>query len=229
MRTFRARDTGRDEASLAQLRCSAAAPAELKLKAGAQVILTKTLDAASGLVNGARGRVLRFLATQNPVVRFGGVEHVMRMEQFSLSQGGQTIASRTQLPLAHGWGARRHFEPSLPGRALGFRPRPPHPSPPPPPTPPFTSRGRLLTRLSNPCAAPRATALSIHKSQGMTLDRVQLSLGKVFECGQIYVALSRARSLEGLSLTDVDFSKLSAHPKALAFHEQCCKRGGSNI
>ena len=54
----------------------------------------------------------------------------------------------------------------------------------------------------------------------MTLDRVQLSLGKVFECGQIYVALSRARSLEGLSLTDVDFSKLSAHPKALAFHEQ---------
>jgi len=137
VRTFRARDTGRDEASLAQLRCSAAAPAELKLKAGAQVILTKTLDAASGLVNGARGRVLRFLATQNPVVRFGGVEHVMRMEQFSLSQGGQTIASRTQLPLAHGWGARRHFEPSLPGRALGFRPRPPHPSPPPPPTPPL--------------------------------------------------------------------------------------------
>ena len=128
VRTFRARDTGRDEASLAQLRCSAAAPAELKLKAGAQVILTKTLDAASGLVNGARGRVLRFLATQNPVVRFGGVEHVLRMEQFSLSQGGQTIASRTQLPLAHGWGARRHFEPRMAGARPGFRP-------PPPPTP----------------------------------------------------------------------------------------------
>ena len=72
------------------------------------------------------------------------------------------------------------------------------------------------------------TALSIHKSQGMTLDRVQLSLGKVFECGQIYVALSRARSLEGLSLTDIDFSKLSAHPKALAFHEQCCRGGGGS-
>eukprot|EP00964_Phaeocystis_antarctica_P034757 scaffold19799_cov69-Phaeocystis_antarctica.AAC.4 len=108
IKTFRARDTGRDDASLAQLRSSAAAPAELKLKAGAQVILTKTLDAANGLVNGARGRVLRFLATQNPVVRFGTVEHVIRMEQFSLSQGGQTIATRTQLPLSHGWGAPLH-------------------------------------------------------------------------------------------------------------------------
>ena len=76
--------------------------------------------------------------------------------------------------------------------------------------------------------SPHLAALSIHKSQGMTLDRVQLSLGKVFECGQIYVALSRARSLEGLSLTDIDFSKLSAHPKALAFHEQCCRGGGGS-
>ena len=123
VKTFRARDTGRDDASLAQLRSSAAAPAELKLKAGAQVILTKTLDAASGLVNGARGRVLRFLATQNPVVRFGTVEHVIRMEQFSLSQGGQTIATRTQLPLSHGWGARPRVEPSLTRRARpGYTP-----------------------------------------------------------------------------------------------------------
>ena len=30
------------------------------------------------------------------------------------------------------------------------------------------------------------------------------------------------RSLEGLSLVDIDFSKLSAHPKALAFHRECC-------
>ena len=138
VKTFRARDTGRDDASLAQLRSSAAAPAELKLKVGAQVILTKTLDAARGLVNGARGRVLRFLATQNPVVRFGSVEHVIRMEQFSLSQGGQTIASRTQLPLSHGWGARLHVEPSLSRDAplvLHY---------------PFTPRDCLLTHLSPP-------------------------------------------------------------------------------
>ena len=62
-------------------------------------------------------------ATQNPVVRFGTVEHVIRMEQFSLSQGGQTIATRTQLPLSHGWGARPRVEPSLTrGARPGYTP-----------------------------------------------------------------------------------------------------------
>lgn len=43
-------------------------------------------------------------------------------------------------------------------------------------------------------------AVTIHKCQGMTLNRVVVDLSHAFEYEQVYVALSRAKSLDGLKI-----------------------------
>ena len=124
------------------------APRELTLKIGAQVILLRTLDQATGLVNGARGIVTRFAGVANtPTIRFAvGVEVEVRPCAWSIEAGGRAVATRRQLPLDLAW------------------------------------------------------ATSIHKAQGTSLDYVDVDLSRVFEAGQAYVALSRARTLAGLTL-----------------------------
>ncbi|HET8581451.1 MAG TPA: AAA family ATPase [Candidatus Paceibacterota bacterium] len=61
-----------------------------------------------------------------------------------------------------------------------------------------------------------AWAMTVHKSQGMSLDAAHMDLSDVFEYGQGYVALSRVRSLEGLSLAGLNKRALEVHPEILA-------------
>lgn len=61
-------------------------------------------------------------------------------------------------------------------------------------------------------------AITVHKSQGMTLDKVECDLAKAFADGQIYVALSRARTLDGLFIKSFDADKVSANPQIVEFY-----------
>ena len=64
-----------------------------------------------------------------------------------------------------------------------------------------------------------AWAITIHKSQGMTLDKVYIDLGNdIFESGQTYVALSRVKTLEGLFLKNLDISKITINKKVKMFY-----------
>jgi len=57
----------------------------------------------------------------------------------------------------------------------------------------------------------------------MTLDCVEISLARVFESGQAYVALSRARSLEGLRVMDFDPRVVQANQDVLLFYKRLRK------
>ncbi|CAA6805291.1 MAG: putative helicase [uncultured Sulfurovum sp.] len=64
-----------------------------------------------------------------------------------------------------------------------------------------------------------AWAITIHKSQGMTLDAVQIDLSQTFEVGQGYVALSRIRNIEGLQLLGLNEMALKVEPLTLRIDE----------
>lgn len=146
------------------------APSKLMLKIGAQVMLLKNINVNSGLVNGARGIVVRF-EEGFPVVRFKNKkEYIARTERWYVKNLNGTLLCRRQVPLSLAW------------------------------------------------------AFSIHKSQGLTLDCVEMSLSKIFEAGQAYVALSRAQSLDSLRVLDFDSRHVWANPDVLEFYQRFRRR-----
>ncbi len=60
-----------------------------------------------------------------------------------------------------------------------------------------------------------AWAITVHKSQGMSLDSAVMDLSQVFEYGQGYVALSRVRRLSGLHILGINEQALKVHPQIL--------------
>lgn len=71
--------------------------------------------------------------------------------------------------------------------------------------------GKMLAKLIQ-IPLRLAWAITVHKSQGMSLDEAVMDLSRAFEYGQGYVALSRVRSLDGLHLLGFNSHALAVHP-----------------
>ena len=63
-------------------------------------------------------------------------------------------------------------------------------------------------------------AITIHKSQGLSLDAAVIDLRKSFTPGMGYVALSRVRSLDGVYLTGINRMALRLHPEIVGFDRE---------
>jgi ATP-dependent DNA helicase PIF1 len=65
-----------------------------------------------------------------------------------------------------------------------------------------------------------AWGITIHKAQGLTLDKAIVDIGKdLFEAGQMYVALSRIKSLDGVYLKEFNINNLKINYKVLNYYK----------
>lgn len=65
-----------------------------------------------------------------------------------------------------------------------------------------------------------AWAMSIHKAQGQSIDRLRVDLRKIFERGQVYVALSRATNKDHLEVMNFDPRRITVAPEVKQFYSQ---------
>ncbi|XP_057336269.1 ATP-dependent DNA helicase PIF1 [Microplitis mediator] len=155
-----------DESMTKTLDQQLSVPGKLTLKIGAQVMLLKNINIVNGLVNGARGVVIRF-DDEIPVVQFcSGEIYPAKSEKWMLKMANGSFIHRKQIPLKLAW------------------------------------------------------AFSIHKSQGLTLDCVEMNLSNVFDAGQSYVALSRAQSLGALRVLDFNEKQVWVSTNVLEFYKK---------
>jgi ATP-dependent DNA helicase PIF1 len=194
--------------------CSASKTVHIKVQA--QVMLLQNLDVERGLVNGSRGVVRKFVLC--PVVRDQGKSGEERLigpadldkfpgctfEQIKFGQRAEfegrvwRVCRKEKYPLVQFMnGESRIIVPEKFERTL-YRQG-------------TCIRKQLPLRL--------AWALTIHKSQGATLDLVVCDLAGCFCAGQAYVALSRARTMLGLQIKNFSPRLVTTDPLVDRFYE----------
>ena len=189
------------------------ATAAVRLKVGAQVMLLANLNLRRGLCNGSRGVVVGFA---EPGRRGAGADDELRAEDRAEDRDDDEL----QLPRGVD-PDEREFLARAEARGVGL------------PIVRFAdglrrvvapyrwtktaADGKVeMSRTQIPLAL--AWAITVHKCQGMSLDRVRVELATVFSEGQAYVALSRARNMEGMEVLAYSPAAVRAAPEVTAFY-----------
>ena len=169
---------------------------EIQVKVGARIMLTSNIDIKDRLINGQMGTVLKIDVnlSQDPTIIY---------IKFDDEKAGRTIINTSCNSLAR----ENRVVPIEPVLAK-IKVRPGKASSP------------EIQRIQFPIAL--SWACSVHKVQGLTLENIVVSLEfrkqRSFNCGQIYVALRRATSLNGLYiLGELQSKHIKANPKV---HEE---------
>lgn len=191
------------------------APRSVQLKIGAQVMCTKNLGGPARLVNGSIGKVVDFMIPieardSQKTVReetshypytsiLGDLEPDRTLDPATLQKSPGTLHHQyemTKWPVVEYIGGYR----ILMGPVEFTSER-------------LTDGETQASRHQVPLIL--AWAMTIHKSQGQTLDRVKIDLRGTFETGQAYVALSRCTSLEGLEVYNFHSGVVMANPRVM--------------
>jgi len=168
---------------------------DLTLKVGARVVLLYNLS--PGLVNGSQGVVIGYKPARQEMVLSGDHKQFRKdcMEAYRQTNGEMR-------PLVRFANGREQAIPAIASASLRGGAK--------------LHEQYVVCRTQIPLTL--AWALSIHKSQGMTLEYVEVSSRDIFESGQLYVALSRATDVEGLRVTGFNRKQLPMDKDVLEFY-----------
>jgi ATP-dependent DNA helicase PIF1 len=207
IRRYEAQDTGKEDIR-DKLLANMMAPRVIDLKVNAQVMLIKNLDET--LVNGSLGKVIGFSDEKtfdmSPLDEYDEDDPTAKARRKLLNsfKHESESSSSVKYPVV------QFIAPDGTARVILCQPE------------------EWKVELPNGEVQAKRTqlplmlawALSIHKAQGQTLERVKVNLGRVFEKGQAYVALSRATTQDGLQVLGFQKTKVMAHPRVIDFYNK---------
>ncbi|KAF7901669.1 uncharacterized protein EAF01_006968 [Botrytis porri] len=173
-------------------------PPKLTLKVGAKVVLLQNQGQKIGLVNGSQGTIVGFANAKEWRADVQGEDYA-DWRQLQMQRFVEKNSWRPVVKFANGITAA--ISPVASESLMG------------------TAEDRYLAcRTQIPLIL--AWALSIHKSQGMTMEHVEVSRKDIFESGQLYVALSRATTLEGLTVTGYSREQIAMDEEVVNFYQK---------